>query len=732
MQETQAPQPLLPESNRRLLRSFPDIQVQTGGLEVLDALVQGAICEVMDLRGVAALLTSGDVLKQIVAAAGLEYDQSEVIASLERLERNGLLTFKDPSHRAFVFSDTRYFELKAAVAAREAVTERVESEWKEGLAERHGLDGDAASQLWAALERFIAALVHDRAEEAAAFLYMTDQMGQVRFYSVLQGSLPVIEDLVSEDLAPLAREEIIRFFDPSNRLCVDYLADRLHAAFYFHLLNLDPSAAQLVRGKISNKTLYLDTNVLYRLLGLHGPALAFAPAKAVEVSKQLGCRLVVAQETINEFIRSLRSEVNKIRLVPLKRDTYARLAAEHPSDDLEFMQAFYRELNSGRISTADEFERKYSNVKVFLDEWGVELDEVVGTDQDRSDPSYQELFSELNNWHRMEKPLESIDHDVVLLRHIDRLRGSVPQVAGDVRYWLLTYDRRLTVFAVHQATDERLPSCMLLDDWMQITRPFLPRTPEYESAFVAMLRHPLLLQQSRKAVPFEHVVGALNRLERYRELPPKVVAAMVADTEFVRRLRAARSEQDEKNLIELQVERASRKIAEENEELRRRLQHSDERVVRLEDSVRQLRKDKANAELSARSAAGEAQAAQVASREAAMLYEQKVAEIVTDLSRQIERQRADADASLQALKSKIVRAGASLAGAALIIGIVTWVVLVPLRAAGGVKQTVVIGWGLVALGALLGWAMKARIVSIVLFAITILGALGLSYQLWLG
>src|SRR5690606_5491935 len=100
------------------------------------------------------------------------------------------------------------------------------------------------------------------------------------------------------------------------------------------------------------------------------------------------------------------------------------------------------------------------------------------------------------------------------------------------------------------------------------------------------------------------------------------------------------------------------------------LQHSDERVVRLEDSVRQLRKDKANAELSARSAAGEAQAAQVASREAAMLYEQKVAEIVTDLSRQIERQRADADASLQALKSKIGRAGASLAGAALIIGIV--------------------------------------------------------------
>jgi hypothetical protein len=124
----------------------------------------------------------------------------------------------------------------------------------------------------------------------------------------------------------------------------------------------------------------------------------------VELAKQLNCRMVVAQETLDEFVRSLRAETHKLSTIPLRRDTYRRIAAEHPTDEYAFMQAFYKEWHSGRINSVEEFERKYSNVAALLEDWGIEIDaEAVLNDEEKTREDYRQQFSELNNWHNAEK-----------------------------------------------------------------------------------------------------------------------------------------------------------------------------------------------------------------------------------------------------------------------------------------------------------------------------------------
>jgi hypothetical protein len=255
------------EARRRLLLSFPELQIQNNGRELVDALVEGALCELTNYKGTAALLLVADVNKQIRDSLGLEYSNNELIPSLERLAHAGNLAFRDEGHQAFVFHPDRYTEIMRNRGDRDRIEADVRASWTRQVLERNPLSSADMDELWSALESFVADVVNTRAEEAAAFLYMTDELGQVRFRSILQSKLPLIEQHVTKrELLPIAEREFLRFFDSASRECVSYLADRLHAAFYFHLLSIDPLASELVKENFSGKILYLDTNFLYRFL----------------------------------------------------------------------------------------------------------------------------------------------------------------------------------------------------------------------------------------------------------------------------------------------------------------------------------------------------------------------------------------------------------------------------------------------------------------------------------
>jgi hypothetical protein len=721
-----------PEVRRMLLRSFPDIQVQNGGLDVVDALVQGAVVELLSERGAAALLVVSDVNRAIRASTGLEYQTSELVSSLERLSRSGYVQFRGDEHKAFVFSHDRYIALQQKKEQRYRTEERIRSQWMERLQDKYALPQEALSTLWMGLEAFVADLVHTRAEEAAAFLYMKDEMGQVRFHSVLQGKLPEAQRYVPAELQVLAEMEFPRFFNAADPICVDYLSDRLHAAFYFHLLSIDPLASELVLDHVGEKVLYLDTNFIYRLLALHGPTLAYTPATLVELAKKLNCRLVVAEETLREFLRSLRAELHKLRAIPLRSDTYRRIAAEHLTDEWEFMQAFYKEWLSGRVKDVAGFERKYSNIAAMLNEWGIEVDEdAFLRDEEKGKSDYQQQFSDLNSWHYSEKPPESIDHDVFVGRLIRSLRGSTDTTPAKIKYWFVTYDRRLTVYSVYHATANHQPFCMLADDWLQIVRPFVPRTEDYERSFVSMLAHPLLYQESKKNVSFEMVANALNRLERYSELPLPLVTAMVADTEFVRRLQST-SGQKEKELIELEIKKITEKITGDNSQLKGQLQAAAARLERLEHTVRTLRSEKntLSTELTDAEQEKEKLAADAA-RELTTL-EGKLTAVQREAADALEQARLRSGEQISSLRRTVTllaRWGAFLFGSVMILAFAAGILL-HYWPRSNVQRGVLVGWFVLAEAALLAIPLRSRAFTVLAWLFGLISVVGLSIQLW--
>lgn len=578
----QEPRASYDNAKRHLLLSFPDLDASASGPDAVDHLIEGAIHHLLSTRAPGAILTVGEVVDAIRSMAGLHYEAAEVTASLSRLETASRVTFTNVEKRAFVFSERRYRELCQDAAYRAQRLSVVRQEWGDDLSRRHPeLTSDQADALWAALDLFTAQLVGTFAAEAAAFLYQAEGAHE-RFREVLDQRLPQIASIAPPDLRGVAEDELRRFFENTSAARTDYLANRMRASFVFHLLSLDPEASELVRENVSEKTLYLDTNFVIRLLGFDGPTLAYSPLAVLQMSKALNCRLVVAEETVHEFLRRLRQEVKEVRRNPISQEQFQRLVAAHPGDEFAFMQAYYRELLAGKVKTPGQFERKYSTVDVLLREYGIEVDaDAEVDDEDLKSPEFLDLQSAFNQWTKSQRHPDNVAHDAFMVMLMRELRGRRDKRASTVRVWFLTYDRSLTSFSSRCAGPDQLPVVMLADDWIQIARPFLPRTAEYDASFVSLLRFPVAFEDP-SVIKLSEMLEAVEKLDRFKDVPGPVMGAMVSDAAMLTRIRQARDEKTVAAIIEVEAAKYARTQEEQVARLAQQNAELSDRVGQLE------------------------------------------------------------------------------------------------------------------------------------------------------
>ncbi|MHB1861791.1 MAG: hypothetical protein ACYCVL_02380 [Gemmatimonadaceae bacterium] len=249
------------------------------------------------------------------------------------------------------------------------------------------------------------------------------------------------------------------------------------------------------------------------------------------------------------------------------------------------MRAYYGEILSGKVRNADQFERKYTNVKELLAGYGIHVDEdAVMSEDDAQSEAFLDTVSRFRSSLPRERHPDSLEHDVFLMTLIRERRGARDRGAAAVKVWLLTYDRMLMRFSVREATDAQLPPCLLADDWLQIARPFLPRTDDYDRSFIAMLRHPLAFT-GPATVPLADMAQALHRLDSVRDTPAAVLGAMVSDAAVLERVRHARDDAEVIALIDSEAVRYANRLEEEKQRMAQQNRELVERVEQVERIV---------------------------------------------------------------------------------------------------------------------------------------------------
>ena len=168
------------------------------------------------------------------------------------------------------------------------------------------------------------------------------------------------------------RERAIQLFvqqpTPEQRT---YLSNLLNVSYFLTVLSLDPSASRLVQDRVQGHRIYLDTNVLYRALGLSKVREVLSARRLLELSKQLGFELAITPWTLTEMKESLRRAEQSVKNRALPPRELAHLMAEATSQE-GFVTAYWRQYKDKGI-TPNDFFAFYSALETLLEQDGIAL-----------------------------------------------------------------------------------------------------------------------------------------------------------------------------------------------------------------------------------------------------------------------------------------------------------------------------------------------------------------------
>src|SRR5262249_24776 len=120
-----------------------------------------------------------------------------------------------------------------------------------------------------------------------------------------------------------------------------HLAGLLNTSFYVTVLTLDSEGSRLLQDRVSGHRVYLDTNVLYCVLGLGKATEVLATNRLLELTRNLGYELAVTPWTIRELRTSVASAKDRITKRPLPRRELADLMVKAGGDEQNFVTAFW-------------------------------------------------------------------------------------------------------------------------------------------------------------------------------------------------------------------------------------------------------------------------------------------------------------------------------------------------------------------------------------------------------
>ncbi len=111
------------------------------------------------------------------------------------------------------------------------------------------------------------------------------------------------------------------------------LSQNLSTGYFWTVLSIDPEGARLVQELAQGQRVYLDTNFVFRVLGIRGPHYIRPAEILLERTQATGYETCVTPWTIEELRRRLRSSREFLRRYPVPPSEYAALAADATSDD---------------------------------------------------------------------------------------------------------------------------------------------------------------------------------------------------------------------------------------------------------------------------------------------------------------------------------------------------------------------------------------------------------------
>ena len=433
----------------------------------------------------------------------------------------------------FQLSDEQHQQLEQQATASRATEDQAFHDWEVSV---RAIDPDLTEEDFGALRKDLDAwlerVIERHGVEAALILYPENPRAHELYRQLDDLGLSFLPHDRSTPVRRI-RERAIQLFvqqpTPEQRT---YLSNLLNVTYFLTVLSLDPSASHLVQERVQGHRIYLDTNVLYRALGLSKVREVLSARRLLDLAKQVGFELAITPWTLNELKESLRRAEQSVKNRALPPRELAHLMAEATSQE-GFVTAYWRQYKDKGISPQDFFEF-YSALETLLEQDGIKvIDEGIRA----IDGNEQAIERELPVLERVlvhDKVEPLLRHDVKHRLLIERLRGAGNLTFANARYWFLTQDSALPRYAELRSDRDQggVPFCSSTSAWTQIMRSLVPRTDDLDQTLVDLLASPYM--RYRGGVSPQIVQDVVARIDQFEGVSPDLASEVLLNGALIR------------------------------------------------------------------------------------------------------------------------------------------------------------------------------------------------------
>jgi hypothetical protein len=509
--------------------------------------------------------TNEDLRNNLRDAFGLEFSLEEVAKASARLMSAGV--FVKSSQSGFSLEPNAAAILGNQIEAAQTLEFEVKAAWIEQCLEQRLFEPQNAEQAWKALCVYLGRLFADYGlqtlELIAPSAVSGDDVGATTTHALKQIAARYLPELslrnVSAALGMFLRE-------PSDRRR-RYLSQLVDGTFSFFALTVDREAAELLRKKLPPLKLVVDTNFVFGLLDLHTNPLVTVAKDLIELVTKAEFPFTFHYHPLTALEIRAVVQWHQRELSRRQWPQYlSRALIVSNANHLSGVARRFHEVNALTPTSVTDFFARYSNIERVLDHYHIKIH------RNRYEPMLEEETTlELMSKYKAfleprEKRFETIQHDIVLWRTLQEMRGNNPGPLGagafflSCDYNLWRFDRKML------KRDGQMATVVLPNILLQIMRPFMPRAENFDAGFVQTFALPEF--RTIGDADDAGVQNVASTLALYANVDEELATALLADEALIRR--SAEFDEDDpalRELVESSLAEEVRRLREEKERI---------------------------------------------------------------------------------------------------------------------------------------------------------------------
>jgi hypothetical protein len=467
--------------------------------------------------------------------------------------------------------------------ARE-LEERVQREWFTELSNHYpNLEHQVA---WKTLRSYAAKAFREHGVQAAALLdpsISRSEEYEDSLTTLLNNTLN--RELESHpEVLKWARHAITDFFSNMsgslNR--ATYIAQLADGAFNYFSLAIDPRSAKRFRENLSPLTVFLDTNILFSILGLNSEPTDEVANELLRIIQkhEFPFTLCCHEKTVQELRHTIDYYGDRLR---------GRYWSQHISRaamrsiHLRGIEQRYHQQNAEQPISVEAFLKPLEHADVLLEQKGICF---VKHQANQNLVERADLFEEYQKYLRdrhIFKFDKMIQHDTVVLSVVYQRRSEALS-SLDTGAILLSHDYSLYGFDKKRSESSGYSATVVFpNQLLQILRPFLPSGGNFDVSFAETFAIPEFRTASSGASEVSSKL--LTLLAGYKEFPEETATQLLSNDILIEGLKGlVKNNEEFEKQVELAIARENQSLLEDKAALAQQLEERESEKAQTEEA----------------------------------------------------------------------------------------------------------------------------------------------------